>query len=56
MMLVRVVAPHFVAGYEVSAYGTIWNAAPILKYVVGWEHFRALNYFDRKGWKYEFVA
>lgn len=33
MKLVRVVAPHFVAGFETD--GVVRRAAPILKYLVG---------------------
>lgn len=55
MKLVRVTAPHFVAGYESDG---LWvrRAAPILRYVLDWPEFQAWNYFDRKGWKYEIVA
>ena len=54
MRLYRVVAPHFVAGYESD--GTIRRAAPVLRYVVGWSDFQAWNYFCSKGWKFDFVA
>lgn len=47
-MLVRVVAPHFVAGFESD--GTIRRAAPILKYMVGWSDDRARVYIAQKGW------
>ena len=35
MRLVRVVAPHFVAGFETD--GTVRRAAPIVRYLVGWD-------------------
>ena len=49
MILVRIVAPHFVAGLETD--GTVQRAAPIIKYMVGWtdDHVRA--YVKEKGWK-----
>jgi hypothetical protein len=49
MTLVRVAAPHFVAGFETD--GIIRRTAPILKYLVGWEDDRARAYFAKKGWK-----
>ena len=47
--LVRVVAPHFVAGFETD--GRVRRAAPILKYMIGWSDEQARNYMARKGWK-----
>lgn len=48
MRLIRVVAPHFVAGFETD--GTVRRAAPILRYMVGWSDDRARGYIRRKGW------
>jgi hypothetical protein len=47
--LVRVVAPHFVAGFESD--GTVRKAAPILKYMVGWTDDQAREYIAKKGWR-----
>jgi hypothetical protein len=47
--LIRVVAKHFVAGFETD--GTVRRAAPILKYLVGWSDDRARKYIASKGWK-----
>jgi hypothetical protein len=47
--LVRVVAPHFVAGFESD--GIIRRTAPILKQMRGWTDDRARKYMARKGWK-----
>jgi hypothetical protein len=47
--LVRVVAPHFVAGFETD--GIVRRAAPILRYLVGWPDERAREYIARKQWK-----
>ena len=48
--LVRVVAPHFVAGLVVEG-RTVVRAAPILRWMVGepWDLVRA--YIAGKGWK-----
>jgi hypothetical protein len=47
--LVRVVAPHFVAGFETD--GVVRRAAPIIKYLVGKTDDEAREYIKRKGWK-----
>ena len=49
MKLVRVVAPHFVAGFETD--GVVRRAAPIIKYLVGKTDDQARAYIKRKGWK-----
>lgn len=49
MRLIRVVAPHFVAGFETD--GVVRRAAPILKYLVGKTDDQARAYIKRKGWK-----
>ncbi len=49
-MLVRVVAPHFVAGLVVED-GKVTEAAPILRYTLGWPQQKASRYFRSKGWK-----
>lgn len=48
MTLVRVVAPHFVAGFETD--GNVQRAAPIIKYMVGWTDAYARHYIKQKGW------
>ena len=48
MTLVRVVAPHFVAGFETD--GNVRRAAPIIKYMVGWTEAYARHYIKQKGW------
>jgi len=47
--LVRVVAPHFVAGFETD--GIVRRTAPILKRMLGWTDDRARKYISRKGWR-----
>lgn len=49
MKLVRVVAPHFVAGFETD--GIVRRTAPILKQLRGWTDDRARKYITRKGWR-----
>lgn len=50
--LVRIVAPHFVAGIEADS-GRVVNAAPILRYMLGWDARRVAGYCARKGWDWE---
>lgn len=47
MTLVRVVAPHFVAGFETD--GVVRRAAPIVKYLVGTTDQQARAYIKSKG-------
>ena len=53
MKLVRVVAPHFVAGFETD--GIVRRTAPILKRMHGWTDDRARKYISRKGWRASIV-
>lgn len=48
--LVRVVAPHFVAGLE-CANGKCTEAAPILKWLRGKSEDELRAIFHKKGWK-----
>jgi hypothetical protein len=49
MRLIRVVAPHFVAGFETD--GVVRRTAPIIGYMVGWTDDRARPYIAKKGWR-----
>jgi ABC-type phosphate transport system permease subunit len=49
-MLVRVVAPHFVAGLVLSNGVVTGESAPILRYMTGWPRERASAYIRSKGW------
>lgn len=49
-MLVRVVAPHFVAGLVMDG-DTCTDAAPILRWAVGKQRAFLSEYFRRKGWR-----
>lgn len=53
--LVRIVAPHFVAGIEAEN-GRVIIAAPILRYMLGWSGKRVASYCAKKGWTWEVVA
>lgn len=52
MKLVRIVAPHFVAGFEHDEI-IVRRAAPIIKYMVGWSPRKVWDYCKSKGWKYK---
>lgn len=49
---VRIVAPHFVAGIELSGEFCI-SAAPILHYMVGWSIIDIVKYCNMKQWYFE---
>jgi hypothetical protein len=48
---VRVVARHFVAGL-VAVDGRVVRAAPILRYMLGWDGARVATYVQAKGWEW----
>lgn len=54
MRLIRIVAPHFVAGFETD--GIVRRAAPIIKYLVGKTDDQVREYIRRKGWKGENIV
>lgn len=54
MALIRIVAPHFVAGIHASR-GKVDYAAPILDYMRGWTGAQVRDYCLKKGWKWERV-
>lgn len=54
MRLVRVVAPHFVAGFETD--GVVRRAAPILRYLIGWSDDRTRRYIVGKGWRASVIS
>ena len=49
-MLLRVEAPHFVASVVLEN-GFVFEAAPIVRYMRGWNQTKVLNYCRIKGWK-----
>jgi hypothetical protein len=54
-VLVRIVAPHFVAGIEATN-GRVTMTAPILHYMRGWDGAQVASYCARKGWQWERIA
>lgn len=48
-MLIRIVSPHFVAGYDLDT----GNIAPIIKYMAKWDVDSIITYTQTKGWKIE---
>lgn len=48
-VLVRIVAPHFVAGVDAED-GRVVRAAPILRYMLDWDGVRVAGYCAQKGW------
>lgn len=49
--LIRIVAPHFVAGV-IARGGVIVEAAPIVRYMLGWDGRRFAAYCRRQQWEY----
>jgi hypothetical protein len=54
MILIGVVAPHFVAGFETD--GVVRRAAPILKRLIGMTDDQAREHIKAQGWKAHLVA
>ena len=55
LKLLRVVAPHFVAGVVIDAGGVVIDAAPILRYCKGKSVVWTLTLCARKGWEARYV-
>lgn len=54
-LLVRVVAPHFVAGLVLDDAGIVRQAAPILKWTIGKPRAYLRADFAKRGWRAEVV-
>lgn len=54
--LVRVEAPHCVAGLLIMPGGHVVGCAPILRFMLGWQGGRAIRYCRRKGWRFAVIA
>jgi hypothetical protein len=50
-MLVRVEAPHFVAGIVLDHHERCISAAPILRWAIGLDRLALREEFARRGWK-----
>jgi hypothetical protein len=53
-VLMRVIAPHFVAGVVVRG-AAIVEAAPIVRYMIGWNGRRFARYCGERRWRFEVV-
>lgn len=56
MRLLRLVAPHFVAGVLVDERGLVVEAAPIVGYSVGWTGANLRKYAARRGWSAAYLS
>lgn len=54
MTLVQITAPHFVAGLQAED-GRVVRAAPIIKYMIGWDGGGLKSWCHHKGWTYQVV-
>jgi hypothetical protein len=54
MGLVRITGEFFCAGVE-HKNGFVVRAAPILKYMIGWNGSKVAAYCNKRGWKWEKV-
>lgn len=55
-MLLQITAPHFCAGLVANSSYVVQEAAPIIRYMVGWRTLRVWQYCTRKGWRCELVT
>jgi hypothetical protein len=53
-MLLRIEAPHFVAGIEIVG-RLVKDSAPIVSYMRGWTTRRVIDYCRRKRWRLQHV-
>jgi hypothetical protein len=54
--VIRIEAPHFVAAVILDRYGKVVRAAPILRYMTGWQHSRVERYAASKGWTWQYTS
>lgn len=52
-MLLQITSAHFCAGLVMG--DTVTEAAPILRYMIGWPSRRVIRYCAHKGWTMEMV-
>lgn len=48
--LLHIDAPHFCAGVILNRFGRVIEAAPILRYMLGWSRSRVESYVHAKRW------
>lgn len=56
MTIGRIVAPHFVAGFEIVDRKVGRWCAPIIRYMVGWDGRKVGDYCKRKGWELQVLT
>ena len=49
--LIRIESSYFVAGIVIDQNGQVVKAAPIVKYMVGWNTEKVETYCKKRGWK-----
>ena len=52
--MIRITAPHFCAGL-IHERGRVIEAAPIIRYMIGWPGWRVAAHCKAKGWTWERV-
>jgi hypothetical protein len=52
-VILNIITHDFVAAVILNGNGTVWEAAPILKYMRGWNRERVLSYCSVKRWRCE---
>lgn len=53
--MIRIVAPHFVAGIEFTLTGIAVHSAPIIQWMLGKKLSWVTRYCERREWEWEFV-
>lgn len=48
--LYQIETTYFTAGLVINGQGLVIDAAPIIKYMMGWSEKRAMDYIREKGW------
>jgi hypothetical protein len=56
MMLARITAPHFVAGIALGTDDRVTEAAPIVRYMLGWDRDRVREFVRGRGWRIERIV
>jgi hypothetical protein len=52
-VIVQITAPHFCAGLIAFEGGTCFEAAPIIRYMIGWNGQQVQDYCIKKGWTWQ---
>lgn len=56
-MTLRIEAPHFVAGAVFDTHRRVCSeAAPIIRYMIGWSPERTITYVKRKNWRFQWIS